>query len=216
MKNFVFVCASVVLFPVVAHAQDYLYINNPLNDGNTITGDIVDSALGVDVDAYIGSLNGTLDDNGSDTFLPMFDCVDIQDDISIPTSYQVTPTPVWNAAAWLISNEGYPAGGLTDAQDAGLQLAIWDVTFPGVTFSNVTGEGSGLTDPTYWEGVYLAADNNGANMSEGLELIHVGSYGQNMELAPPSGQGNIPGLPGPLAALPFLGGLAARRRRNSK
>jgi hypothetical protein len=215
LKNFAFVCASLVLFPVAAKAQDYLYINNPLNDGNTITGDIIDPTVNVDVDAYIGSLNGTLDENGNDIFLPMFDCVDIQDDISIPTSYQVTPTPVWNAAAWLISNEGAPAGGLTDAQDAGLQMAIWDVTYPGVTYANVTGEGSGLTDPTYWEGVYLAADNYGQNMSEGVELIHVGGYGQNMEYAP-TGGGPVPGLPGPLAALPFLAGLAGRRRRNSR
>jgi hypothetical protein len=201
-----------ILFPVAAKAQDYLFVNNPLNNGNSITGNVIDSALGLDVDAYIGSGNGVLDENGNDIVLPLFECVDLQDEISIPTEYEVQPEQVWNAAAWLIENEAI--GGLSAAQDAGLQMAVWDVTYNGdVTFSGVTGTGDGVNDPNYWEGVYLAADNYGANKGEGVELVAIGGYGQTMEVA--GGGSPVPGLPGPLAALPFLIGMAARRKRNA-
>lgn len=217
MKHFALIAAAAAFFPVVAQAQDYLYVNSPLNDGNTITGDVMDSALNIDVDAYIGSGNGILDENGNDITLPLFECVDLTGEISIPTNYEVQPELVWNAAAWLIRNEAIP-GGMTDAQDAGLQMAVWDVTYgDNVTFSGVTGTGDGLNDPNYWESVYLAADDYGAFMAEGVELVPVTGYGQSMEVAPPVGGGGppLPGLPGPIAALPFLAGLAARRRRSA-
>ncbi len=154
--------------------------------GGAVTASIYDASPYVNINAYVGGMNGTLDIGPNMYPLALMYCVDLQGEIGIPTSYDVTETPVYDAAAWLMANEAFPVGGLTAPQDAGLQLAIWAVTYPGVSYTNVTGEGNvdPTLDPTYWEGVYLAADNYGANKAGGLELDHVGSYGQNMLYVP--------------------------------
>jgi hypothetical protein len=210
MKNLLISCAAVA-FAAIASA-DTLNINSPLNDGNTITAQITDVSLGVNVDAYVGSLNGSLTDGPDTTPLPYFDCVDIVDDISIPTSYDVTPSLVFNATAWLIDYAYSPT--MSDSQDAGLQLAIWSVTFPGVTFSNDSDPAS-----LVYMAADLAADGNGTKKAEGVLLSRDGGYGQSMEYAsadaPRHPMGNLPSLPGPLAMLPFAIGILARRRRNA-
>lgn len=197
------------LLAATASAQDSLVVNY-LNDGGSITGEIVDSGIGVDIDAYVGSLNETFTSGGVSEVLPFMYCVDIEHEIGLPTDYPVQVEFVDNAAAWLMTNEGYPAGGLTDAQDAGLQLAIWDVVYPGVSFLNVTGEGGPqVGDPTYWENVYLTADDFGLKTSFGIEFLPVPyGPGQRMLYAPPPGS-----VPGPLAFAPFLTSLLFRRRR---
>jgi hypothetical protein len=207
LRKIAIICAASALLGGIANAQDTLYVNY-MNDGDAITANVFDANPYVNIDAYVGSLNGTLVESGTSYDLAYMYCVDLQGEISVPTSYDVTVSTVDDAAAWLMKNEAYPAGGLTTAQDAGLQLAIWDVTYPGVSFSNVTDQGNANSalDPTYWEGVYLAADNYGANVAWGYELDHVGSYGQNMVYVPQSD------TPAPAALVPFLAGFLIRRR----
>jgi hypothetical protein len=208
MKKSLILFVLAGLVPAVASAQDSLDVNY-MNNGDTITASIYDSSPYVNVNAFVGSFNVTWDAGPVSTDLPLVYCVDLSNTITLPADYPVTVDFVDDASAWLITNEAYPVGGLTYAQDAGLQLAIWDVTYPGVSFSNVTGEGGPqVDDPTYWESVYLAADDYGAKTSFGVEFDHIpGVYGQNLQIAPPPGS-----VPGPLALVPFAAGLFLRRR----
>jgi hypothetical protein len=209
MKKICSIIAIAICGVVSAQADDTLYVNY-LNNGETVTADVTDPFLNVNVDAYVGSLNEGLWDGSSYTALPLMFCDDLVDEINVPTSYSVSVSSVDNSAAWLIEHFGSLSN--TNAQDAGLQMAVWEVTFPGTTFSSINVSGNPGGSPFAWMNYYLTADNyidsNGnltgnSYTAVGIQYTPTTSYGQGMI-----------GAPGPIAALPFLLGFARRRKRN--
>jgi len=209
LRKHLITAALVPLSLAVANA-DTLTINYQ-NGKEAVT--VHDTSPAMDFRVHENSFNTTLDVAGMDYVLPRTFCDDLIDQIKVPTSYDVTVQAVYDAQAWIISNFGN--GTLTQAQDAGMQLAIWDLTYTGITYTNVSGQDGKLADdPTLWEAIYLAADNYGANKADGFFLVPTTAYGQKMIIAPPPGFTN--GLPGPAAMAPFFIGLLGILRRRKR
>jgi hypothetical protein len=165
-----------------------------------------------------GEFYGTFTPTGGSAIDINFFCVDLQDWISLPTSYPCTITMVDNEAAYLYDN--FEATSTTADQQAGMQYAMWALTTDGNNATSVLSGQFQLSSGGYGYSVaaadyanWLLAQGYG-HTAGGFEFDHIGDYGQNMLTG---GSGANPNLstPSPAAILPFAFGLIARKRRRS-